>query len=72
MSIYTTFEKINLTKEPGLNEKWVQDRIAENPAILGLGELILRTKSAFSQRLDGWICFYKIQTTHDALKSSYS
>lgn len=44
MTIYTTFEKINLTKEPGLNEKWVQDRIAENPAILGLGELILKDK----------------------------
>lgn len=44
MTSYTTFEKINLTKEPGLNEKWVQDRIAENPAILGLGELILKDK----------------------------
>lgn len=44
MTIYTTFEKIYLTKEPGLNEKWVQDRIAENPAILGLGELILKDK----------------------------
>ena len=44
MTTYTTFEKINLTKEPGLNEKWVQDRIAENPAILGLGELILKDK----------------------------
>lgn len=44
MTIYTTFEKINLSKEPGLNEKWVQDRIAENPAILGLGELILKDK----------------------------
>lgn len=44
MTTYTTFEKIYLTKEPGLNEKWVQDRIAENPAILGLGELILKDK----------------------------
>jgi hypothetical protein len=44
MNIYTTFEKIHLTKEPGLNEKWVQDRIAENPAILGMGELILKDK----------------------------
>ncbi len=44
MTIYTTFEKIYLTIEPGLNEKWVQDRIAENPAILGLGELILKDK----------------------------
>lgn len=44
MNTYTTFEKIHLIKEPGLNEKWVQDRIAENPAILGMGELILKDK----------------------------
>lgn len=44
MSTYTTFEKINLVKDAGFNEKWVQDRIAENPSILGLGELILKDK----------------------------
>jgi hypothetical protein len=44
MNTYTTFEKINLAKDAGLNEKWVQDRIAENPSILGLGELILKDK----------------------------
>jgi hypothetical protein len=44
MNTYTTLEKINLAKDAGLNEKWVQDRIAENPSILGLGELILKDK----------------------------
>jgi hypothetical protein len=44
MNTYATFEKINLVKEAGFNEKWVQDRIAENPAILGLGDLILKDK----------------------------
>lgn len=44
MNNYTTFEKINLVKDAGFNEKWVQDRIAENPSILGLGELILKDK----------------------------
>lgn len=27
-----------------LNEKWVQDRIAEDPSILGLGDLVLKDK----------------------------
>jgi hypothetical protein len=35
---------ISLKKHPALNETWVQDQIAGNPAILGLGDLILRDK----------------------------
>ncbi len=41
---FATFQKILLKTEPGLNEVWVQDRIAENPSILGLGDLILKDK----------------------------
>ncbi len=41
---YAIFQKITLQTAPGLNEKWVQERIAENPAILGLGELVLKDK----------------------------
>lgn len=37
-------EKINLLNHPTLNEKWVQEVIAKDPSILGLGELILRDK----------------------------
>ena len=37
-------EKINLLNHPTLDEKWVQQIIAENPAILGLGDLILKDK----------------------------
>ena len=35
---------ILLKKHPNLNEAWVQDQIATNPSILGLGDLILRDK----------------------------
>lgn len=35
---YVKFEKLSLEKHPELNEKWVQDRIAEDPSILRLGE----------------------------------
>ncbi|MFH1311512.1 MAG: hypothetical protein ABIH65_03850 [Nanoarchaeota archaeon] len=37
-------EKISLLNHPTLNEKWVQEIIAENTSILGLGDLILKDK----------------------------
>ncbi len=41
---YAKFEKINLKSHPVLNEKWVQDRIAEDPSILGLGDIVLKDR----------------------------
>jgi len=41
---FTKFEKISLKNHPELNERWVQDRIAEDPGILGLGDVILKDK----------------------------
>lgn len=41
---YTKFEQISLKNHPALNEAWVQDRIAEDPTILGLGDVILKDK----------------------------
>jgi hypothetical protein len=37
-------ERISLARHTELREQWVQDRIAEDPSILGLGDLILRDK----------------------------
>ena len=37
-------EKINLKDHPILNEQWLQDVIAKNPEILGLGDLVLKDK----------------------------
>ena len=37
-------EIISLKQHPALKEKWLQDRIAENPAILGLGDLVVKDK----------------------------
>jgi len=37
-------EKINLLNHPSLNEKWIQEIIASDPSILGLGDLILKDK----------------------------
>lgn len=41
---YVKFEKLPLKNNPNYNEKWVQDRIAEDPSILGLGDVILKDK----------------------------
>ncbi len=41
---YVKTEFITLKDNPTINEKWVQERIAEDPRILGLGNLILRDK----------------------------
>jgi hypothetical protein len=44
MATYIKPERINLKSHPIYTERWVQDRIAEDPKILGLGELVLRDK----------------------------
>lgn len=41
---YVKPEKIYLKNHPNLNERWVQERIAEDPSILGLGNLILKDR----------------------------
>jgi hypothetical protein len=41
---YLRPERLSLKSHPELNERWVQDRIAEDPSILGLGDLVLRDK----------------------------
>lgn len=37
-------QRVILKGHPQLTERWVQDRIAEDPGILGLGDLILKDK----------------------------
>ena len=41
---HTKFERLWLKGHAELNEKWVQEIIADDPTILGLGDLILRDK----------------------------
>lgn len=41
---FTIFETISLKSHPELNEKWLQEIIAENPSILKLGDLVLKDK----------------------------
>jgi hypothetical protein len=41
---YVKHTKLILKAHPQFTEKWVQERIAEDPSILGIGELILKDK----------------------------
>ena len=47
-------EKISLKNHPNLNETWLQEKIADDPQILGLGDLVLldRERQQKSGRLD--------------------
>jgi hypothetical protein len=49
------FKKVPLRNYSSLDEKWIQERIAEDPSILGLGDLVLKDKEriqAGAGRLD--------------------
>lgn len=50
MPEFVKFEKLSIKAHPSLNEKWVQDRIAEEPAILGLGDVVLKDKERIQPR----------------------
>ncbi len=41
---YVKYERISLTNHSEFNEKWIQNLIADDPSILGLGDLILKDK----------------------------
>jgi hypothetical protein len=47
---YIKPERILLKSHPELTEKWVQARIAEDPSILGLGDLILKDRERSQPR----------------------
>jgi hypothetical protein len=41
---YEKLTKLSIRSHPELNERWVQERIASDPSILGLGDVILKDK----------------------------
>lgn len=43
-------EQINLKDHPEITERTIQDKIAEDPTILGLGDLILKDKERMQPR----------------------
>ena len=47
---YEPITKLSLKSHPEFTERWVQDRIAENPQILGLGDVVLKDKERIQPR----------------------
>ncbi len=47
---YVKPERISLKDHPDFNERWLQERIADDPSILGLGDLILKDKERMQPR----------------------
>jgi predicted transport protein len=47
---YTKIKPISIKTHPELSESWVQDIIAEDPSVLGLGDIILRDRERVQPR----------------------
>ena len=47
---YVKFERLLLKNHQQFTERWVQDRITEDPALLGLGDVILKDKERIQPR----------------------
>jgi hypothetical protein len=47
-------EKINLANSKLVNEIIIQEKIAEKPSILGLGDLVLKDKERIQPRAGGY------------------
>jgi hypothetical protein len=47
---YVKAERLLLATHPEYREKWVQERIAEDPSILGLGDIVLKDKERSQPR----------------------
>lgn len=48
--VFVKPERLSLKDHPLLNEKWVQERIAEDPSLLGLGDVVLKDKERLQPR----------------------
>ena len=49
MENYIKLETVSLKNHPEINEKWVQQKIEEDPNLLGLGDLSLRAREKVQQ-----------------------
>lgn len=47
---YAKFESVTLRGDAGYNERWVQERLAEDPSLLGLGDVVLKDKERTQPR----------------------
>ena len=50
MPEFAEFERISIKSHPELDERWVQERIADKPPMLGLGDVVLKDKEGIQPR----------------------
>jgi hypothetical protein len=50
MVSYEKHERVLLKTHPEFNEKWLQDRIADDTGILGLGDLVLLERERIQEK----------------------
>lgn len=62
---YSKPERVWLKTHPELDERWLQDRIGEDPSLLGLGDLVLKDRERIQPRagrLD--LLLQEVETNH--------
>jgi hypothetical protein len=47
---YTKHERIWLKEHPEMDERWLQNRIGDDPSLLGLGDLVLKDRERIQPR----------------------
>lgn len=53
---YHRSRPVSLKTHETYNERWLQAQIAEDPGLLGLGDLIVRASNDASRGQADWIC----------------
>ena len=66
---YIKLERVFLRDHPDLDERWVQARIAEDPAILGLGDLVLTATGDLSRNRKVGLLLAQGRTLEQAVDS---
>ena len=69
---YTPHERISLKNHPEFNERWVQDLIANDASILGLGELVVRDREKVQPRGGRLDLLCRTQKQNAAMRSSFN
>ncbi len=68
---YVKPERVPLKNQPE-HEKWVQERIADDPSLLGLGDLILRDKEKISPTQGDSTCYFRTLNQTVVMRWKYS
>jgi hypothetical protein len=69
---YVKFDRVLLKNHPQFTDRWVQDRIAEDPALLGLGDVILKDKERIQPRAGRLDLLCRERTQIDVTRSRSS